>query len=39
MVVDYGKQLEPRELADLADGLTGFLGCLAEIEKGEFKDG
>lgn len=35
MVEDYSRKLEPRELADLADSLSGFLGCLAEIEQGE----
>ncbi len=33
MVTDYGKQLEPKELADLANSLFGFIECLAEIEK------
>jgi hypothetical protein len=35
MTEDYGKSLEPRELADLADSLLGFFECLAEINKGD----
>ena len=35
MLDDYGKSLEPRELADLGDGLLGFFECLAEIERNE----
>jgi len=31
MIEDYGKSLEPRELADLGDSLLGFFEGLVEI--------